>query len=179
MKTPVLFVCVLFVVAAAPRLDAQISAVDVMQIDSPDFPEGGNIPARFTCEGQNINPGLRFTGVPPTAKSLALLVDDPDAPAGTFNHWIVWNLKPNLKEILAGSAPQDAVQGKNDGGATGYTGPCPPSGNHRYYFRIYALDLQLKLGPGAGRKAFDAAIKGHVLKNATLMGHYAKSGGTR
>ena len=108
------------------------------------------------------------------AKSLVLIVDDPDAPGGTFTHWLMWRLKPDLQEIPANSTPQDAVQGANDFGKPKYGGPCPPSGTHRYYFRIYALDMIPTQPASSDRKTIDKAIKGHVVAEATLMGRYAR-----
>lgn len=174
-----IFVSLAFVLLFCASSFAQISGEPIMKLSSADFGEGGNIPARFTCEGQNISPTLTITGVPEAAKSLALVMEDPDAPAGTFTHWIVWNIKTDVKEIVMNTAPRDAVQGVNDARKNSYVGPCPPSGNHRYYFRLYALDLELTLPASAGRKAFAAAIDKHVLKEATLMGRYAKGEGAQ
>jgi Raf kinase inhibitor-like YbhB/YbcL family protein len=150
-----------------------------MKLTSPDFREDSNIPERFTCDGQDISPTLNIEAVPQAAKSLILIVDDPDAPAGTFTHWLIWNLRPDLSEIMADSPPSGAVQGVNDFGTRGYGGPCPPSGVHRYYFRLYALDTTLELTPQSRRKAVDAAIKDRIIAEATLMGRYAKKGGKR
>ena len=112
-----------------------------MELTSPDFVTGGPIPKRFTCDDVNHSPGLRISGVPKAAKSLVLIMDDPDAPGGTFNHWLIWGLSPDLKEIVTNSVPNGAVQGLNDFKKNGYGGPCPPSGEHRYYFRLYAADI--------------------------------------
>lgn len=158
---------------------AQIAPEAAMKITSTDFGDGGNIPKRFTCDDQNVNPALQIAGVPAAAKSLALIVDDPDAPRGIFTHWLLWNLPPDLKEIVAGSTPNNAVQGRNDFGKTNYQGPCPPSGQHRYYFRFYALDGAVKLTAGADRKALEKAMEGHVLAQATLMGRYARPENSR
>lgn len=153
---------------------AQSAPEKTMKISSPDFVAGAKIPARFTCDGENVNPGLRIEGVPATAKSLVLVVDDPDAPVGTWNHWLVWNLQPDLREIATNSVPAGSVQGLNDFLKNNYGGPCPPSGEHHYFFRLYALDVVLELPPTANRKALDAAMKGHVLGEATLMGRYSR-----
>jgi Raf kinase inhibitor-like YbhB/YbcL family protein len=150
-----------------------------MKLTSPDFSEGSNIPERFTCDGHDISPALNIEEVPPAAKSLVLIVDDPDAPVGTFTHWLIWNLRPDLSEMMADSSPPGAVQGVNDFGTRGYGGPCPPSGVHRYYFKLYALDATLELTPQSRRKAVAAAIKGRIIAEATLMGRYAKKGGKR
>jgi Raf kinase inhibitor-like YbhB/YbcL family protein len=145
-------------------------------ITSPDFTQGGMIPSRFTCEGRNVSPALEIAGIPAKAASLALVVDDPDAPGGTFTHWIVWNIPPGTRKFAGGAAPGGAVQGTNDFGNAGYSGPCPPSGIHRYFFRLFALDAALHLTPGASRKEFDAALAGHVVAQAVLMGRYEKGG---
>ena len=144
-----------------------------MKITSSAFQEGGTVPEKFSKNGQNVSPELRIEGSPSEAKSLALIVDDPDAPVGLFTHWLVWNIDPKTTEISEGSAPS-GVQGKNDFGETGYGGPQPPSGTHRYYFKIFALDRTLDLKPGAKRREVDAAMKGHVIAQGQLMGKYSK-----
>jgi Raf kinase inhibitor-like YbhB/YbcL family protein len=150
-----------------------------MKLTSPDFSDGSSIPHRFTCDGEDISPTLKIDEVPQGAKSLVLIVDDPDAPGGTFTHWLIWNLTPDLTQITAENPSPGAVQGTNDFGALGYGGPCPPSGVHRYYFRLYALDVTLELAPKSKRKVVDAAIKGHIVGEATLMGRYSRKGGKR
>lgn len=146
------------------------------RITSPDFAEGASIPSRFTCEGDNISPTLQIAGVPPGAQSLVLIVDDPDAPSGTFTHWLLWNIPPGTKEIRAGTPLAAALQGVNDFGTPGYSGPCPPSGTHRYFFRLSALDIPLRLAAGASRSDLETAMNGHILSTAILMGRYAKTG---
>lgn len=145
-----------------------------MKITSSAFPEGGTIPEKFSKNGQNVNPLLRVAGSPSEAKSLALVVDDPDAPVGLFTHWLVWNIDPNTKEIAENSVPPGAVQGTNDYPGRGYDGPQPPSGTHRYYFRIFALDKKLDLPSGAKRKELDRAMSGHVIAQGECMGRYSK-----
>ncbi len=144
-----------------------------MKITSSAFQEGANIPSKFTCEGADTSPPLQIADVPSRAKSLALIVDDPDAPSGLFTHWMVWNISPQTGTIGEGAAPK-GVQGTNDSGKSGYGGPCPPSGTHRYYFKIFALDRELDLPFGAKRGQLDAAMKGHVVGQAELMGKYSK-----
>ena len=144
-----------------------------MKITSSVFQEGGNIPSKFTCDGGDTSPPLQIAEVPSGAKSLALVVDDPDAPSGLFTHWIVWNISPQTNAIAEGSTPQ-GVQGTNDFGKSGYGGPCPPSGTHRYYFKIFALDRELDLPSGTKRSHLDAAMKGHVVAQGELMGRYSK-----
>jgi Raf kinase inhibitor-like YbhB/YbcL family protein len=144
-----------------------------MNITSSAFPEGGIIPEKFSKNGQNVNPSLRVAGSPPEAKSLALIVDDPDAPVGLFTHWLVWNIDPKTTEIAEKSVPPGAVQGTNDYPRRGYDGPQPPSGTHRYYFRIIALDKKLDLPSGAKRKELDKAMSGHVIAQGEYMGRYS------
>ena len=144
-----------------------------MKITSSAFQEGGNIPSKFTCDGVDSSPPLQIAEIPSSTKSLALIVDDPDAPSGLFTHWIVWNISPQTNEIVEGSAPK-GVQGTSDFGKSGYGGPCPPPGTRRYYFRIFALDRELNLPSGTKRNQLDAAIKGHVVAQAELMGRYSR-----
>src|ERR1700720_181127 len=122
-----------------------------IKVTSSGFQEGETIPEKFSKSGQNVSPELRIEGVPAGAKSLALIVADPDAPAGLFTHWLVWNIEPKTSEISEGSAPSGGVQGRNDFGETGYGGPQPPSGTHRYYFKIFALDRSMDLKAGSKR----------------------------
>jgi Raf kinase inhibitor-like YbhB/YbcL family protein len=145
-----------------------------MTVLSPAFQAGGKIPDQFTCKGSNINPALQFDGIPAGTKSLALVVDDPDAPEGLFSHWLLWNLDPTTTQIAEKSVPNGAVQGSNDFGKPGYSGPCPPSGTHRYFFRLFALDQKLNLKSGAKRHEVDKAIAGHVLGRGEIMGRYSK-----
>ena len=144
-----------------------------MKITSSAFQEGGNIPSKFTCDGPDTSPPLQITGVPSSAKSLVLIADDPDAPTGLFTHWLVWNIPPQTNSIGEGSAPK-GVQGASDFGKSGYRGPCPPPGTHRYSFKIFALDRELDLSSGAKRSQVDAAIKGHVIAQGDLVGRYAR-----
>ncbi len=150
-------------------VSAQGAAPSKISVTSFAFRSGGTIPDRFTCKGANHNPPLQFEGIPKDAKSLVLIVDDPDAPGGLFNHWLVWNIDPATRKIAEGSAPAGAAQGTNDFGKLGYGGPCPPSGTHRYYFRLFALDQKLDLAPGAKREALDRVLKSHVIAGGELM----------
>jgi Raf kinase inhibitor-like YbhB/YbcL family protein len=145
-----------------------------MKITSSAFQEGGMIPEKFSKNGQNVNPALRIEGAPAEAKSLVLIVDDPDAPVGLFTHWLVWNIDPKTTEIAEKSVPKGAVEGTNDYPGHGYDGPQPPSGTHRYYFKIFALDNKLDLPSGAKRKELDKAISGHVIAQGECMGRYSK-----
>jgi Raf kinase inhibitor-like YbhB/YbcL family protein len=145
-----------------------------MKITSSAFQEGGSIPSKFTCDGSDTSPVLNFSGAPPATRSLALIVDDPDAPSGLFTHWIAWNIDPKTSTIGEGSSPAGAVEGTNDFGKSSYGGPCPPSGAHRYYFKIFALDRVLDLKGGTKRKELDAAMRGHVVGQGELMGRYSR-----
>jgi Raf kinase inhibitor-like YbhB/YbcL family protein len=142
----------------------------VLALTSAQFVNGGNIPEQFTCKGANVNPPLVLHRVPAEAKALALIVEDPDAPSGLFTHWLVWNVAPNTAQVGERSVPVGAVQGTNDFGNIGYGGPCPPSGTHRYVFRLLALDAPLDLKAGAKRGEFNKAIAGHVIARGELMG---------
>jgi len=144
-----------------------------MTIRSAAFQQGGDIPAKFTCDGGDTSPPLQLSGIPPNAKSLVLIADDPDAPGGVFTHWLVWNIPPQTNSVAEGSSPK-GVHGTNDFGKPGYGAPCPPSGAHRYYFRVFALDRELALLPGAKRSQLEAALKGHVIAQGELMGRYAR-----
>ena len=144
-----------------------------MKVTSSAFQQGANIPSKFSCDGPNTSPPLQISDVPTEAKSLVLIVDDPDAPSGLFTHWVVWNISPQATTIAEGSTPK-GVQGTNDFGKSGYGGPCPPSGTHRYYFKVFALDRELDLPVGAKRSQLDAAMKGHVIAQGELMGRYSR-----
>jgi Raf kinase inhibitor-like YbhB/YbcL family protein len=144
-----------------------------MKITSSAFQQGAEIPSKFSCDGANTSPPLQISDVPAGAKSLALIVDDPDAPSGLFTHWMVWNISLQTSAIAEGGAPKGS-QGTNDFGKSGYGGPCPPSGTHRYYFRVFALDRELDLPAGAKRSQVDAAMKGHVIAQGELMGKYSR-----
>ncbi len=145
-----------------------------MKISTKTFSERRPIPERFTADGKNINPPLNISGVPGEAKSLALIVDDPDAPMGTWTHWLVWNIKPGTTVIKEDSVPSGAAIGTNDGGTAQYVGPSPPRGTHRYYFRLFALDQTLNLSAGATREALEDAMQDHILARSELLGRYAR-----
>lgn len=148
-------------------------------LTSSAFDNGGRIPEGYTCSGYNKSPALKWTGVPKGTRSLALILDDPDAPMGTFVHWVVYNLSPTSKGLPEGVSPSALVangeQGTNGRGAIGYTGPCPPPGKpHHYHFHLYALDQKLELKAGAAAQQLEAALKGHVLGNAELVGIFKR-----
>ena len=146
-----------------------------MKLTSSAFANNGNIPSDYTCDGAGLSPPLTLSDVPPNAKSLVLICDDPDAPVGTWDHWIVFNIPASAKEIQKGREPQ-GTHGKNSWGRTGYGGPCPPSGTHRYFFKLYALDAALNLPPGSAKKQIEAAMQGYILANSELIGLYKRTG---
>jgi len=146
----------------------------MIQISSVAFTEGAMIPKKYSCDGEEINPPLSFKNVPAEAKSLALIVDDPDAPMGTWTHWLVWNIDPSITEIRENSVPAGGVLGKNDFGKRDFGGPCPPGGSHRYFFRLYALDTILNLVQGTSRSELEKTMAGHIIDQGELMGRYAK-----
>lgn len=143
-----------------------------MKITSPSFENNSNIPSKFTCEGNDASPELVIENIPAGAKSLALIVDDPDAPGKTWVHWVVYDI-PVINKIGEGSIP--GKQGINDFDRKDWGGPCPPSGTHRYYFKIYALDKMLGLDEGIDKRTLEEAMEGHILGKAELMGLYKKS----
>ena len=144
-----------------------------INIASPVFQNGGNIPQKYTCQGENINPPLVISNIPAKAKSLVLIVDDPDAPGGVWNHWLVWNINPHQEKINEDSLPEGAITGINDFGKAEYGGPCPPSGVHRYFFRLYALNARINLSAGAKRSNLDQVIRGKIISQGELMGKYS------
>lgn len=148
--------------------------IRVMKITSAVFKEGELIPNIYTCKGKNINPPVQIADVPAGTRSLALILDDPDAPGGTWVHWVMWNISPATGGIEENSVPTGAVQGKNSWGNSGYGGPCPPSGVHRYFFKIYALNTALSLPSSDGKKDLEKAMKGHILAEGQLMGRVKK-----
>ena len=151
-----------------------------LSISSPAFQDGERIPAKYTCQGQDISPPLKWSQVPNETQSLALIVDDPDAPSGVFTHWVIFNLPPDSRELpeavpAASQLPSSALQGKNDFGKIGYGGPCPPPGYpHRYRFTLYALDRQLDLKAGSSKKQVLNAMEGHILAQGQLTGTYQR-----
>ncbi len=159
---------------------AQGTSLSGFRIGSAAFKEGAAIPARFTCEGENVSPPLEWTEPPGGARSFALIVDDPDAPAGVWTHWVVYNLPAQARAMdenmpKQAELPGGGLQGQNSFGRMGYGGPCPPPGNaHRYFFRLYALDTLLSLEPGAAKEDVLAAAKGHIVGEARLMGRFKR-----
>jgi len=150
-----------------------------MNLKSSAFEAGGMIPKKYTCDGPDVSPSLSWSDVPAETKSLALIADDPDAPMGTWVHWVAWNIPPNVRSLDEDVAKRDSLpngmkQGTTDFRSIGYGGPCPPSGTHRYFFKLYALDATLNLSPSTTKKDLEKAMQGHILKQAELMGRYSR-----
>lgn len=161
------FLGLLIVLFSAIKVEGELA----MKLSSPSFEHNTFIPVEFTCQGRDINPALFIEGIPEGAKSLALIVDDPDAPMGTWVHWVVYNIKPVSR------IEEDSIPGKqclNNFRRESYGGPCPPSGVHRYFFKIYALDTELNLSGSATKGALEQAMRGHILDKAELIGLYQK-----
>jgi len=145
-----------------------------MKIESPAFKNNGLIPVDYTCDGRNVSPPLTVSDVPEGAKSMVLIVDDPDAPAGTWVHWTVWNIKPGISGIPENSCPADSVEGLTDSGSSGYGGPCPPTGTHRYFFKLYALNSKLDIDSSARAADIEREIRGKIIEKAELVGLYMR-----
>lgn len=159
--------------------EPQVKTTTPLTLESSAFAPNGSIPAQYTCTGENTSPPLRWGNLPPETSSLALVMDDPDAPGGTFVHWVVYDLPPETRELPPGlptgpTLPNGGRQGKSSFGKIGYGGPCPPSGTHRYSFRLYALDKPVDFPPGATKAELFAAINPSVLAIAQLTGRYSK-----
>jgi Raf kinase inhibitor-like YbhB/YbcL family protein len=151
-----------------------------LQISSTAFPAGETIPKKFTCDGPDVSPPLKWNEPPAKTQSIALIMDDPDAPAGTWVHWVLYDLPANTRELSEGVAKQEQLssggrQGRNDFGKIGCGGPCPPPGKpHRYFFKLYALDAKVNLKSGATKADVERAMKGHILAQAELIGKYGR-----
>ncbi len=181
-----LFACIVFLCGLSALTlgvgDGATAEVPMgFELSSAAFKHGEAVPSTYTCDGDDISPPLAWTAPPAGAKSLALISDDPDAPMGTWVHWVVYNLPPSAQQLPKAFPPDAQLsdgtrQGWTDFGRTGYGGPCPPSGTHRYFFKLYALDTALSLAPGATAKQLEAAMRGHILADAQLMGTYRRTG---
>lgn len=145
-----------------------------MRFTSPAFSQEEQIPKDYTCDGDNISPPLAIAEIPEGTESLVIIVHDPDAPSGDWTHWLVWNIPSETREILEDSLPDEAIIGTNDFKKAEYGGPCPPSGTHRYVFKLFALDTALDLDPGSSRGELEEAMEEHVLDSVELIGLYSK-----
>ena len=173
----VVSVLVKFVFAPSGRFEQTKKSVTIkhmMTISSPAFGNQKKLPAIYTCDGTNVNPPLQFGGIPEDAESLVLILDDPDAPGGTWTHWLVYNIAPTVREVHEDSIPDDGVEGLTSFRTAGYGGACPPNGTHRYFFKVYALDTMLSLeSPDhVDSKTVEEAMQGHILDQAELIGLY-------
>ena len=149
------------------------------ELTSPHFTEGEAVPSAFSCDGQDVSPELNWVGAPPETVSFALIMDDPDAPVGTWDHWVLFNIPANRNQLSDGIEPSEqledgSVHGSNSWGQLGYGGPCPPDGTHRYFFQLYALDTMLDLPVGTSKEGLLQAVDGQVLGEAVLMGTYTR-----
>jgi len=150
-----------------------------IKVTSSAFQDGGLIPSKYTCDGADISPPLKWDGAPKDTKSFAVICDDPDAPMGTFVHWVLFNLPAEISELTENvptgkTLPNGAKHGTSDFGRTGYGGPCPPSGTHRYYFKVYALNSEIDLPAGVHKPDLIKAMEGHILAQGQLMGKYKR-----
>ena len=174
-----LFLAILVCSGQSKNQTYKIKGGEKMEIKSSAFNEGSIIPGKYTCDNIDISPPLEWSQVPDGTKTFALICDDPDAPMGTWVHWVLFNLPGNIL-ALSENVPKleilknGARQGKNDFGKIGYGGPCPPGGTHRYYFKIYALDKELDAKPGITKKELLKAMEGHILAEGQLMGRYKR-----
>lgn len=149
-----------------------VKLVKNLVVKSPAFENNNRIPTKYTCDGDNVNPPLTIEGAPEETKSLVLILDDPDAAAGTWNHWLVWNIPPTHK-IKEDMVP--GTQGVNTAGKRDYGGPCPPSGTHRYFFKVYALDTELNSNPNSQKEDIEKAMQSHILAQGELLGLYRRT----
>lgn len=168
-----LILVLIFIISCSKEIEELIPMeVGNMKLTSV-FENNGNIPKEYTCDGDDISPELNIEDVPENAKSLVLINDDPDAPMGTWVHWLIWNIPVDTKTIGKGS--KIGVEGTTSFGRTGYGGPCPPSGKHRYFFKLYALDTELDLPESTTKKELEKAMKGHIIEKTELIGMYSRS----
>lgn len=193
-KIFIFFIAILFIISCGKKTDEQNFQQNKQQnptqiknenrsgdlkITSTTFKEGGMIPKGCSCDGANSSPQLSWSGAPDGVKSFAIIADDPDAPMGTWVHWVIFNIPPNISSLNE-NLPKDktldngAIQGKNDFGKTGYDGPCPPGGTHRYFFKLYALDTVLDNDGGITKADFLKSAEGHIVAQAQLMGKYSR-----
>jgi len=172
MNNKAIFILLMLFVFVSLGTKINAEGGEGMKITSPNFKDNELIPKKFTCEGEDVNPALIIEGIPEEAKSLALIVDDPDAPMGTWVHWVVYDILI-IDRIEENSIP--GKQGINDFGRRDYGGPCPPSGTHRYFFKIYALDEMLNLKEGVSKRELEKIMQGHILDKAELIGLYKKA----
>jgi len=170
----VLLFLVLALLYFSPLRAAEGNPVPALQLTSTAFANGAAIPKRYSCDAGELSPPLSISGVPGEARSLALIVDDPDAPGGVWVHWVLWNIDPRTAQVAGGSIPAGARQGLNSWQRTGYGAPCPPSGTHRYVFRLFALKERLELPAGSSREDLERAMRGKILSRCEMLGLYGR-----
>lgn len=156
------------------NLQPKFNSITTMKLSSPVFENNGFIPAKYTCDGEDINPPLTIAGAPKETESFVLIIDDPDAPMGTWDHWIVWNIEPTISQIQENQVPSEAVEGLNDFKRHSYGGPCPPSGVHHYHFKLYALDKKLDIAPSSKKEDVEKAMENSILGQTELIGLYRR-----
>ena len=168
--------CIILLLVFSTQIFSEKLSGGQMKITSDAFENEKVIPSKYTCDGSDISPSLSWDGIPDNTKSFALIVDDPDAPHGTWDHWILFNIPSNVRTLLENISllPEGTQQGKNSWDKTGYGGPCPPSGVHRYFFKLYALDNVLTLNDGANKTEIIDAMKNHIITEASLLGKYER-----
>lgn len=145
-----------------------------MIISTEAFKEGEEIPSEYTCDGKDVSPALSFSEIPLAAKSLALIVDDPDSPVGVWNHWTIWNIPPKVSGLKSGEVPPSSREGVTSFSSIGYGGPCPGKGRHRYFFKLYALDEELSLPEGSTKEKLIEDMRGHIIAETELFGTYER-----
>ena len=173
-RRPVCALLVLLILSSSYAISQETTESGALRISSSVFDNNGQIPIRYGCDGENVNPLLEIENVPSKARSLALIFDDRDAPKGSYVHWILWNIHPGTKEIKEDSVPDGAVQGLNGFKKHKYGGPCPPKRPHRYVFKLYALDVRLQLSSKSTKAHLEKAMKGHIIAQAQLTGVYKR-----
>ena len=173
-RLPVYITFFLSVFLFSEAMSQEAGRTGILKISSPAFENNKPIPKKYTCDGANVNPPLRIENVPPAAQSLALIFDDQDAPRGSYVHWILWDMNPISQEIRENSVPEGAVQGLNDFRKNHYGGPCPPTRAHRYFFKVYALDVRLNLDPKSTKAELEKAMEGHIIARGELLGVYKR-----
>jgi hypothetical protein len=170
IRVRLIFAALALVACQSQGIDTSNAAK--FKLSSPAFQDSGSIPQKFTCQGDNVSPELNWSAAPTSTKSFALIMDDPDAPGGAFTHWVLFDVPADQQQLAENTSPI-GIGGNNGLSQTGYMGPCPPSGIHRYYFRLYALDVSsLNLKAGAARGEVEAALKNHIIGVADTMGRY-------
>ncbi len=180
MKSKILIIMLLITASGCIAQNTEVIKVKSIRISSPAFADGERIPAKYTCEGENVSPELSWEDLPAETKSIALISDDPDAPGGTFVHWVLYNIPPEKRGLPEGVPKKDtladgSIQGMTNFGRPGYGGPCPPPGRpHRYFFKLYALDKKLELTAGASKSDVERTMEGHMLGKGELMGLYER-----